>query len=580
MLQISGLYKAFGDRELFRDATLSLDSRTRLTLFGRNGSGKSTLFKILVGEDHADKGTIHTPRDYRIGYLKQHLSFGNGTVLEEVCESLEDHEHYKGEIVLEGLGLSEEQIFSSPHSLSGGYQIRVNLAKLILSEPDLLLLDEPTNYLDIISVRWLERYLRNWPGEMILISHDRSFCDAVSTHSALLYHGTFRKVQGNSEKLFAQVAETEELQARTRENQLREKERLMQFINKFRAKASKASVVQSRVKALGRIEIAEELQSEASLDFKFTNAPFPGRFPLEAFNVSFKYADDLPLLIDDMSLSLGKRERIGVIGKNGRGKSTFLRLIADELTPSSGNLVFSPNAKVGFFGQTNIDRLDPARTIVDEIRSANELLSMTQLRTICGVMMFEGDDALKKVKVLSGGERSRVLLGKILATPANVLLLDEPTNHLDLESVEALTDALDIFEGSVMLVTHNELLLRRVATRLIVFEREGPQIFEGTYDEFLQTRGWEDERGTQPTNQKQTKEKATPKPVDSTQRDKTVKNLEKRIAELEANVSLIQGDLSRAAMGKNGSEITKLSKALADAEATLARAMSEWEGLV
>lgn len=614
MLQIKGLGKFFGDRTLFDNASLVVNRGERVALFGRNGSGKSTLFKIICGEDTPDSGDVSFPKGYTVGFLRQHLTFTEETIIDEACLALtgdKDMERYKAEIVLEGLGFSEDDLMASPSSLSGGFQIRINLAKLILSEPNMLLLDEPTNYLDIVSLRWLERYLTEWDGEMMIVSHDRAFCDAVSTHSLLVYRSTLKKVAGPSEKLFTQVAEEEELYERTRQNREKQVKKMEAFINRFKAKASKASVVQSRVKALEKMDRLEELSDEANLDFAFNAAPFPGRFPIEVSDLSFGYDAATPL-VKNLTLSLKKDDRIGVIGKNGRGKSTLLRLLAQDLEPLSGKITLSPNAKVALFGQTNVNRLNLTASIEDEIRSVAPMLSRTQIRGICGAMMFEGDDALKKIKVLSGGERSRVLLGKILASPNNVLLLDEPTNHLDVESVFALTEALESFGGAVVVVTHDEELLRRVATRLVVFQGDAPFVFEGTYDEFLERVGWDGEEGVvKPSNRGKkgakggesesssaddTPPKAASQPLSKEEkrvkaellqeRSKAttplrsrIEQLEKRIGELEKSISSAHVTLASAssssASGKD--TVVSLGKELAGLESELNAKTSEWE---
>jgi ATP-binding cassette subfamily F protein 3 len=594
MLQISGLEKGFGERSLFSDATLTINSGERVALFGRNGSGKSTLLKIIAGEETPDKGEVHTPKGYRIGYLKQHLSFSHPTVLEEACSALAGDpvsEQYKAEIVLEGLGFTEDELHIAPSALSGGFQIRINLAKLILSEPNMLLLDEPTNYLDIVSMRWLERFLKDWEGEMIVISHDRSFCDEVSTHSALVYRTGLRKLEGNSEKLFTRIGEDEELYERTRVNREKEIKKMEAFINRFKAKASKATVVQSRVKALSKIERLDELSSEATLDFEFVHAAFPGRFPIEVADLSFGFPNSLKPLVNGLSFSLKKDDRIGVIGKNGRGKSTLLKLLAGELRPLKGDIAVSPNTKLSFFAQTNTNRLTLSNTIENEIQEVNPALGRTAVRAICGCMMFEGDDALKKISVLSGGERSRVLLGKILATPSNLLLLDEPTNHLDVESVMALTDALEVFEGAVVIVTHNEDILRRTASRLIVYQGETPFLFEGGYDEFLDSIGWEEEAGLIPAGKKKNK------PSSGTNRDKkrekaeliqerakvvaplktSVESSEKRIEELEKSIAKLQEKLAFASGSGDAVGIKLTSQELAGARDALEKEVARWE---
>ncbi len=597
MLQLSNLEKQFGDRVLFSGATLTVGTGERVALFGRNGSGKSTLLKIIAGEDTPDDGDVSVPRGYRIGYLKQHLSFSAPSVLEEACLALRGDpvaEQYKAEIVLNGLGFSDAELALSPTALSGGFQIRINLAKLILDEPNLLLLDEPTNYLDIVSLRWLERYLREWPGEMIVISHDRAFCDAVSTHSALLYRGGFRKLEGDSMKLFERIAEDEALYERTRVNREKEIKRMESFINRFKAKASKATVVQSRVKALAKIERLDEISSEATLDFSFVHKPFPGRFPVEAKEISFGFDGMARPLVNGLSFALKRDDRVAVIGKNGRGKSTLLKLLAGELQPQSGEIAVSPNTSMSFFAQTNTNRLNLSSTIEAEIQQVNEKLSRTAVRAICGCMMFEGDDALKKISVLSGGERSRVLLGKILATPSNMLLLDEPTNHLDVESVMSLTDALEEFDGAVVIVTHNEDILRRVAQRLIVFQGEQPFLFEGTYDEFLDSIGWEEEADLVPRGKKKSKPSAAKGREQKREKAEVLQErsrqltplkeqvaaLEKGIASLEKQVASAHESLAKASSSGDAAGIKSASQELARAERELAEKLASWEDSV
>ncbi len=499
MIQATGLTKAYGDQILFDDGSFVINQRERVGLIGRNGSGKSTLLKLILDEEHPDDGTISTPRGYRIGRLSQHLTFTEKTILEEACLGLppdEREEVYRGEIILSGLGFSEEDMSRSPQEFSGGFQIRINLARLLLSEPDMLLLDEPTNYLDIVSSRWLAEALREWKSELLIITHDRSFMDKVTTHTMMIYRGGFKKIQGPTQKLREAIALEEEVYEKTRLGEDKKRKEMEQFIARFRAQASKAALVQSRVKALERMGVKEELTDEETLAFGFANKVFHGRALLEAQEISFGYTPEL-LLLKKLSLQVGKGDRIGIIGKNGRGKSTLLKVLAGELTPSHGAVTVSPNTAMGYFGQTNVNRLSGDLTVEEEVTQSHPGMSRTVIRAICGTMMFEGDKALKKISVLSGGERARVLLGKIIATPSNLLLLDEPTNHLDFDSVEALKEALKKYEGALILVTHEEMLLRELCSRLVVFQGDEPFMLEGGYDYFLEKVGWEEEGGPQ-----------------------------------------------------------------------------------
>ncbi|HEX9191994.1 MAG TPA: ATP-binding cassette domain-containing protein, partial [Candidatus Deferrimicrobiaceae bacterium] len=362
-------------------------------------------------------------------------------------------------------------------------------ARVLLSGADLLLLDEPTNYLDVVSIRWLRRFLRSWKGELLLITHDRGFMDGVTTHTMAIHRGSVRKLQGGTEKLWQQILQEEAIHEQTRLNDERRRAEAEAFIARFRAQATRARAVQSRIKALARHERLAKLSEVRDLDFRFAEAPFPGKRMMEVRDLSFGYDAGRPL-IEGLSFHVAPGDRIAVVGPNGRGKTTLLRLLAGELAPGAGAVKAAPNLSVGHFGQMNVDRLTPELTVEEEIRRANPLLARTQVRTLCGAMMFGGEAAEKRISVLSGGERSRVLLGKILAAPVNLLLLDEPTNHLDQESVDAFVAAVDAFGGAVILVTHVERILEALATRLIVFDGGKVEVFHGGYADFLDRVGW------------------------------------------------------------------------------------------
>jgi len=493
VLQVINVEKSYGDRTLFKGVSFSLTPGERLALVGRNGTGKSTIFKLILDEEHPDQGEVILPKGYRVGHLSQHLEFSQPSILREACLGLPPDradEEYKAEIILSGLGFSIEDFERPASSFSGGFQVRLELARVLLSEPNLLLLDEPTNYLDIVSARWLERFLCDWEGELIMISHDRAFLDAVSTHTMIIHRGKARRVQGRTQKLYDLLAEEETIHEQTRLNQDKKRKEVEQFVNRFKAKAGTASLAQSRMKMLEKMEMPEELIEVPVLDFSFTGIPFFGKSLVELENGVFSFPpgnsnpNPTPIL-KDFGFVCRPGDRIGVIGKNGKGKSTLLRLLAGELKLSSGEIRSSPHTKIGYFGQTNIQRLSKSLTVEEEIASTNHNMHRTRVRSICGTMMFTGDDGTKKISVLSGGEKSRVLLGKLIAQPSNLLLLDEPTNHLDLESIAALVDSLAVYEGAVLLVTHDEYMLPKLAKRLIVFSDEGVTLLEGDYDYFL-----------------------------------------------------------------------------------------------
>lgn len=567
MIQLDNVSLSFSGEPLFQNVSFTLQRGERCGFVGRNGSGKSTLFRLIVGEMEADSGAIAIPRDYQIGYLRQHIRFTRSTLLEEAALGLPDSESdhlYKAEKILFGLGFTEDDLDKSPSEFSGGYHLRLHLAKVLVSNPDCLLLDEPTNYLDILSIRWLERFLKKWRGEFILISHDREFMDAVSTHTMGIHREKVRKIQGSSIDFFEQIILEEEVHEKTRIKTEKKKAHMMSFVERFGAKATKAGQAQSRLKMLEREPILEKLNALAHLSFHFHEAPFPGRKMVELSDVYFSYTD--ARLIDGVSLEFEKRQRIAIIGKNGRGKSTLLRLMAKDLVPLKGSVEHSENTKIGYFGQTHITRLNPEHRVEEEISIANPKLSVTEVKSIAGSMLFSGDRSMKKVAVLSGGEKSRVLLGKILAKPCNLLLLDEPTHHLDIESVEALIDALEDFSGTVVIVTHSELILRRLKLDRIILCEEGKQTsFLGDYDLFLEKIGWDEEKKEAP---------AKPAPPPKTSSDKPpkkgntfkIKQCEDRIIELEgvqseAQKALEAGDLSPEllrSMGKRQEEIDRL----------------------
>ncbi len=496
MIQVTKVSKQFAGQVLFQDLSFNIAPGERVGLVGRNGSGKSTLFSLILGNQTPDEGEIQIPKGYRIGQLEQHIKFSEPTVLKECCLALEDEEKYdfhKAEKILSGLGFEESDFDKDPKSFSGGWQIRINLCKALLSGPDLLLLDEPTNYLDILSLRWLRSFLRSFSGEVIIITHDRDFMDSVTTHTMGIYRKKLKKIKGDTTKFYSQLAMEEEIYEKTRLNQEKKKEHLESFIERFGAKASKATQAQSKVKQLEKMETLEKLEGQASMGLRFSFKPCPGKELVRVSDLSFGYKED-EVLFRDLNFSIGSQDRIGIIGKNGKGKSTLLNVLAKELTPVTGEIKEHPSVSIGHFGQTNVIKLSSENTIAEEVGMANSDLSPTQVRSICGSLMFDGENADKKIKVLSGGEKNRVLLGTIVANASNLLLLDEPTNHLDMESIEILTEEVAKYPGAVAIVTHSEELLRRTVNRLIVFNRDGAQLFHGGYDEFLEKIGWEEEQ--------------------------------------------------------------------------------------
>lgn len=495
MIQITNLSKSFGGDSLFYNMNLKVLSNQKIGLIGRNGSGKSTLFKIILNEESYDDGEVSIPKNYKIGTLKQHLTFSYPTV-EEECSSVlsedEQYNFYKIEKILFGLGFSAEDLQKDPLSFSGGYQIRINLAKLLATEPNMLLLDEPTNYLDILSLRWLKRFIREFDGEVILITHDREFMDEVTTHTMGIGRKTLNIIEGGTKKFIENLALADETYEKTRANQAKKRKELEEFVARNKARASTAALAQSKQKMLDKMDDMNSLENEKTLAFKFNYKDIPSKVIIRCEELGFGYNENNPLF-QDLSFTLENGKTLAIIGKNGKGKSTLLNYIAKELKSQKGTISMHPSTTLAHFGQTNIERLSSKNTIVDEIGSVDDKIGFGEVKSIAGTMMFSGTLSDKKISVLSGGEKSRVMLGKIIATPANLLLLDEPTNHLDMESIDALCDAIDNFDGAVIMVTHSEMLLRRLADNLVIFHKDKAEYFDGNYKTFLEKIGWEGE---------------------------------------------------------------------------------------
>jgi ATP-binding cassette subfamily F protein 3 len=581
MISIENLSKSFGGQEIFDQATFRINARERVGLVGRNGHGKTTLFRIITGQEAYDEGTLHIPKQYRIGYVEQHLRFTKPTVLAEGMTQLPAHEAdqaWKVEKILMGLGFSVEDMQRRPDEFSGGYQVRLNLAKVLVAEPNLLLLDEPTNYLDITSIRWLERFLSTWPGELILITHDRSFMDKVVTHTLGIHRRKMRKLEGDTGKYYAQIAQDEEIYEKTRINDEKRRKEIELFVTRFRAKARLANMVQSRVKTLAKMEKRDKLEASKNLDFAFRHQSFPAKQALRVEGLTFGYTPE-ENLIRGLDLTVGAGDRICIIGKNGRGKTTLLKLLAETLSPDAGTVSYHPAAVTGLYEQTNISSLVATRTVEEEVLYSDAGVERQLARNICGAMMFEGDVALKKINVLSGGEKSRVMLGKLLARRVNILLLDEPTNHLDMESCDALLAALDDFAGAVIMVTHNEMFLHALAEKLVVFQGDRTEVFDGTYGEFLEKIGWQEEDAEGGDPERSEAEPAAPKLSKKESRkkrseilseknrlvkpiEKEITAVEKRIEDQEARLEALNRDLMAASEAGNGQEISTLSREL------------------
>ncbi len=600
VISVENVFKSFGGNVLFEGLNFKLNPRERVGIVGRNGHGKTTLFKLIAGEEETDKGSITIPKNYRIAYAKQQLVFTENSILGEGKKALplnEQNHEWKVEKILVGLGFALKDLHRHPDEFSGGFQVRLNLAKALVSAPDLLLLDEPTNYLDITSIRWLENFLKTWPNELMLISHDRAFMDSVVTHIVGIYRKKARKIAGTTEKYYAWIVQDQEVYEKTRINDEKRRKEVQIFINRFRAKARLANLVKSRIKTLEKTESKQKIKKEKHLEFFFKVLPFKGKYMLQAENISFAYRPN-DFIIKNFSFSIMAGERICIVGPNGRGKTTLLKILSGAISPDSGRITRHTEVKSGVFEQTNVENLNPNYTVEEEILASSPHIDRQTARNICGAMMFGGDDALKKTSVLSGGEKSRVMLGKLLASPVNLLLLDEPTNHLDMESNDALLMALNNFGGAIVMVTHNEMFLHALADRLVVFKDNGIDLFDGSYARFLDKVGWDNIVDSNPSpkrtvsgqdvglkkNRRSLRREKSRLIFERSQAIKVIKqDIEKVEAKIESSESLLEKynmEAIEASKQGNGDRIARLSKKIRNLQSDIGSLYNDLEALL
>ncbi|MBT4385133.1 ABC-F family ATP-binding cassette domain-containing protein [Candidatus Peregrinibacteria bacterium] len=557
MIRIKHLSKFYGDHDLFEDVSLTIGSKEKVGLIGRNGSGKSTFIKILQGFETPDHGEVEMSKSVRVQSLEQHLDFTEPTILEQVCKSLPldaYNQEWRAESILMGLGFIKTDMQRAPDEFSSGMQVRLRLAQALVSDADLLLLDEPTNYLDILSLRWLESFLQDWKGSFILVTHDQTFMQKVVTHVVGIHRGKMRKMEGGPTKLMHQLLREEDVHEKTRVKQEKKDAKTKVFIREFRAGARSAGLVQSRIKSLAKQKIHKKLEKLPEIRFHFKSDEFQGSELLRATNISYSY-DENHQIISKFSLAVRPKDRIAIIGPNGKGKTTLLKLLVRDLEIQTGKLKTHENIRLGYFGPSQIADLNPQNSILTELIALPNTKEQL-VRSVCGSLLFTGSNVKKKISSLSGGERSRVALAKLMLSKNNILILDEPTNHLDMESCQALTEALNDFPGTVVFVSHDEKIISELATRLVVFEQGHITVMEETYERFLAKGGWMEEETFRPKKIKKSvnKEEYLER-KEKTRKLRTIKKaqqkLEKQITKLEAEQEVNANILNTAYIEKD-----------------------------
>jgi ATP-binding cassette subfamily F protein 3 len=539
VIQLSNLTKSFGDRVLLDAVTWQIDDGERVGLCGPNGAGKTTLLRMMASLEEPDSGTIVKPATLTVGYLPQDgLSHAGRTVFEEASSAFSElmtmkaemhaleerlgdpsipesehdamlarysdlqdgfrlHDGYNIELrtatVLQGLGFSPSDFERRTETFSGGWQMRLALAKLLLGRPSLLLLDEPTNHLDLEARNWLESYLKDYPHAVILVSHDRFFLDSVVTRIADLTLRTLTDYHTNYSGYLIEHHERIEALRKAKREQDEEVARIKMFIDRFRYQATKASQVQSRIKLLEKVVPIDVPPERAHIHFTFPACAKSGRMVLELTHVRKAYEE--LVVFDNLSLHIERGDRIALVGPNGTGKSTLMRMLSGEEAPDRGKRAEGHNVVTQYFAQDEATRLDPAPTVYETLASGSPLHMVPAIRNILGGFLFSGDDVYKPVRVLSGGERTRLAVARMLLRPSNTLLLDEPTNHLDLDSKEVLLDALIAYGGTLIFVSHDRYFVERLATKIIEVGNGTAVLYPGTYTEFLWHKEHPESRG-------------------------------------------------------------------------------------
>ncbi len=637
MLQIQNLHYAIADRHLLNGIDWVINPGKRVALIGPNGAGKTTMLRILNGEITEYHGDIIKPKDYRIGYLPQEeVALGDGSILDTTLkgqkEALEienklaelhdklnsahanhdallkqigelEHRYdaldgYRLEAlaksILAGLGFLESD-FSRPLSeFSGGWRMRVHLARLLLQKPDLLLLDEPTNHLDIPSLEWLENYLLTFEGSIVIVSHDRFFIDRLADSIYELNRGKLDFYAGNYHFFEKEKEQREELLRKKWEEQKEIREKQQRFINRFRYKATKAKQVQSRVKMLEKMEEIELPPPPPQIHFQIKVGMPSYKDVLHIENLSFRYEEEW--VLEDVDLNVYRGEKIAMVGVNGAGKTTFTRLVARELTPQRGSLEIGERVKTGYYAQHQVDALNLNSTVYDEVISTAEASQRPRVRDVLGMFQFRGDDVYKKVGVLSGGEKARVSLTKILLSPVNFLIMDEPTNHLDVMSKEALEHALMHYDGTLILISHDRYFLDKIVHRVVELDKKQFTDYPGNYSYYLQKRDSaeefysraQDKKAEEPEKpvnpikktKEQKRQEAEARQAISKKRNRLKKNVraaEQQIEEAETRKECLEFEMALPETYNDSEQVVKLQKEYNDIKKELEDFYRRWE---
>ena len=586
----------FGGQELFDQVSFMVNKGDRIGLVGKNGAGKSTLLRILSGEQMPNAGSLATPNQITIGYLKQDLDFVDGRTVEQEAEqafqkikrleqqivdvnlqmsertdydsqayldlisSLNDlNEQFhllggysiKSELsqVLLGLGFQMSDFSRLTNEFSGGWRMRLELAKILLQKPDVLLLDEPTNHLDIESIIWLEQWLKNYSGAVLLVSHDRAFLDAVTNRTIELILGKANDYKASYSKYLVLRKERQEKQIQSKKNQDKHIKHTQHLIEKFRYKKNKAAFAQSLIKKLDKLERIEVDQDDLSgMHFRFPPAPHSGKVSLRVNKVTKSYGDLEVLKHVDLEVERG--EKIAFVGKNGEGKTTLAKIIIDELD-SQGEVEFGHQVKVGYYAQNQSDLLDESKTILQIIEDAADEQSRPRVRDMLGSFLFGGEAIEKKIKVLSGGERARVALCKLLLEPVNLLVMDEPTNHLDMKSKDILKSALSGFDGTLIIVSHDRDFLQGLTEKVYEFRDKNIKEYLGDVNAFLKAKmveNFKDFELSNPNEKNTIKKETSANKLSYEERkqlDKDIRKLSNKVAKLEKEVDALERELKR-----------------------------------